>query len=142
MKKIVFCNGCFDLLHIGHMRLFEYASNLGEYVFVAINSDSWIQKYKGNKRPILNQNIRKEMIEHLKWVDKVVIFDTEKELDNLIITIQPDYLVKGIEYKGHDSVKKHYKSLSRHGGQIAFCDSSILDYSTTKIVDKILETFN
>ena len=81
MVKKVFVNGCFDLLHRGHLELFEYAKSLGDHLTVGIDSDSRVKELKGNHRPINTQDDRKFMLESLKWVDEVRVFDCDMELE-------------------------------------------------------------
>jgi len=104
-KKIVFTNGCFDILHPGHLRLFEWAKSRGDVLFVAINSDSSIKRLKGPSRPINNEHIRAEMILNLKPVDFVVVFGNNSEENDtpleLIKKIKPDILVKGGDWAGN-----------------------------------------
>ena len=75
--KTIFTNGCFDILHIGHIKLFEYASSLGDKLIVGLNSDSSIRRLKGEKRPINKQEDRKIILESIKYIDKVLIFEEE-----------------------------------------------------------------
>lgn len=96
-NKIGLCTGCFDVLHIGHVRLLEYAKNLCDELIVGINSDSSIKKLKGNDRPINSEEIRKEFLLGLKYVDHVEIF-CEDTPSMLIKQIQPDIFVKGYDY--------------------------------------------
>lgn len=96
--KIIFTNGCFDILHIGHVRLLEYAKSLGDYLIVGLNSDESIKKLKGEKRPINNQEDRKEILKSLKPVDEVLIFNEQTPLE-LIKKIKPKIVVKGGDYK-------------------------------------------
>ena len=131
-KKIVFTNGCFDLLHIGHIRYLEQAAALGDVLIVGINSDSSVQKLKGPTRPIQNENDRAEILASLKAVDHTVMF-TESTPYNLISRVLPDILVKGGDWTidqivGSDLVlanKGQVKSL-------LFIDGK----STTKIIEK------
>ena len=131
-KKIVFTNGCFDLLHIGHVRYLEQAATLGDVLIVGINSDASVQKLKGPTRPIQNENDRAEILASLKAVNHTVIF-TEDTPYNLISKIVPDVLVKGGDWTvdqivGSDVVlanKGQVKSL-------LFIDGK----STTKIIEK------
>jgi D-beta-D-heptose 7-phosphate kinase/D-beta-D-heptose 1-phosphate adenosyltransferase len=96
-NKIIFTNGCFDVLHIGHIRLLNYCSSFG-YVIVGLNSDKSVRDIKGPDRPINNQFLRKEFLENLSSVGKVIIFDqpTPKLLIN---EIKPDLIVKGGDYE-------------------------------------------
>lgn len=96
MKKI-FVNGTFDILHPGHLRLLNYAKSLGDYLLVAIDTDSRVKRLKGDLRPINNQHIRKEMLLGLKPVDEVVFFNTEEELCTYISNCS--IIVKGSDHK-------------------------------------------
>lgn len=127
--KTVFTNGCFDIIHIGHLKLLEFCKKQGNFVVVGINSDNSIKRLKGTDRPINNQNDRMEMLKSLKYVDEVVIFDEDTPY-NLINLIKPDIIVKGGDYKKETVV----------GNDLA--EVIIFDYlngySTTNIINKIL----
>jgi len=97
MKKI-FVNGTFDVLHLGHLALLEYAKSLGDDLTVAIDSDDRVRAIKGNGRPINNQNERGALLAKNRDVDKVVVFDTDEDLIDLIKN--SDVMVKGTDYKG------------------------------------------
>ena len=97
MKKI-FTNGCFDILHVGHIRLFEFAKSLGDYLIVGINSDRSIRILKGKGRPIIYQEYRKEILESIKHIDEVIIFNQLNPY-TLIKYLEPDILVKGEDWK-------------------------------------------
>lgn len=104
-KKVIFTNGCFDVLHRGHVELLKYCSSYGS-VIVGLNSDKSVRRLKGEKRPVNNQEDRKFMLESLIFVDKVIVFDEDTPY-NLIERIMPDIIVKGGDYKplevvGHD----------------------------------------
>ncbi len=101
MQKI-FTNGCFDIIHRGHLELFKYCKTLG-YVIVGLNSDASVKTLKGESRPINNQDDRKLLLESLKYIDEVHIFDEETPL-NLIKEIKPNYIVKGGDYKDKEVV--------------------------------------
>ncbi|MEK9746089.1 MAG: D-glycero-beta-D-manno-heptose 1-phosphate adenylyltransferase [Pelagibacteraceae bacterium] len=96
-KKIVFTNGCFDILHVGHIRLLNDAKKLGDILVVGINSDSSVKKLKGENRPVNIESDRKTLLESLKSVDYVFTFDEDNPL-NLIKKIRPNILVKGGDY--------------------------------------------
>ncbi len=98
----VFTNGCFDILHIGHVRCLEYAKKQGDYLIVGLNSDTSVKKLKGKDRPFNTQSLRKEMLEALRCVDEVIIFEEDTPY-NLIFKIKPDIIVKGGDYT-HDEV--------------------------------------
>ena len=93
-KKLVFTNGCFDILHIGHVKYLEEAKSLGDILVVGLNSDSGVKRLKGPERPIQNENDRAEILNALRAVDHVCLFDEDTPLE-LIKTLRPDILVKG-----------------------------------------------
>lgn len=127
MRK-VFVNGTFDIIHLGHLALFNYAKSLGDFLLVAIDSDKRVKQLKGNDRPINNQIERKTLLENLKAIDEVQIFDTDQELIDIIATC--DAMVKGSDYIGKPIVGEHVCK------QIIFFDR-INGYSTTKKIQSI-----
>ena len=102
-KKVVFTNGCFDLLHRGHVECLRKAKSYGDVLIVGLNSDSSVRKIKGDKRPILPQGDRAEILASLEMVDYVVIFSQETPLD-LITSLVPDVLAKGGDYRKDEIV--------------------------------------
>ena len=124
MNKIVFTNGCFDILHRGHFELLQYCKSLGTVV-VGLNSDQSVKKLKGPSRPFNSQEDRKFALESCKNVDKVIIFEEDTPY-NLIKNIQPDIIVKGGDYKKNNVV----------GNDIAEVRifTFVNGYSTTKIL--------
>jgi rfaE bifunctional protein nucleotidyltransferase chain/domain len=102
-KKIVFTNGCFDLLHVGHLRYLEQAREEGDLLVLGLNSDRSVRELKGETRPLLPQEERAEMMAALSMVDYIVIFDERTPL-NLIKELRPDILVKGGDWKREDIV--------------------------------------
>jgi D-beta-D-heptose 7-phosphate kinase/D-beta-D-heptose 1-phosphate adenosyltransferase len=128
LPKKVFINGTFDIIHLGHLALFNYAKSLGDFLLVAIDSDKRVKQLKGNDRPINNQIERKTLLENLKAVDEVQIFDTDQELIDIIATC--DVMVKGSDYIGKPIVGEHVCK------QIIFFDR-INGYSTTKKIQSI-----
>ncbi len=129
-KKIVFTNGCFDLLHQGHVFSLDFAAEQGDYLIVGLNSDNSIKRLKGKNRPIQNQNTRYENLKNLKNVDLVIIFDDDTPED-LIKEIKPNILVKGKDYNKKEVVGKNY--VESYGGKLVF--SPILSgFSTTNII--------
>lgn len=94
----VWTNGCFDVLHIGHIKLFEYARSLGDQLIVGIDSDTRVSSLKGPQRPVNNQEHRKIMLEALRYIDKVYIFNDEQELSRLVQENSVDYIVVGDDY--------------------------------------------
>lgn len=103
VKKIVFTNGCFDILHRGHIELLKFCQGLGDKVVVGLNSDESVKRLKGSSRPINNQEDRAELLKSLKYVDEVVVFD-ELTPYNLIKKVMPDFIVKGGDYSPEDVV--------------------------------------
>ena len=106
-EKIVFTNGCFDIIHTGHIKYLEKAKSLGDILVVGINSDLSVKKLKGPQRPINNQNDRSEIIAALDCVDYVVIFN-EQTPEKLLSEIRPSILVKGGDYKKEEVVGSEY----------------------------------
>ncbi len=101
--KKVFTNGCFDILHRGHIELLSYCKELGETVIVGINSDASVKRLKGSNRPINCQEDRKLLLESLKFVDKVIVFEEDTPY-NLIKNVMPDLIVKGGDYNPKEVV--------------------------------------
>lgn len=131
-KKIVFTNGCFDLLHIGHVRYLQEARSLGDALVVGVNSDESVKRLKGPTRPVQNENDRAEILAALAAVDFTVIF-TEDTPENLIQKVRPDILVKGGDWKIDQIVGAPF--VMSYGGQVMslqFVDGK----STTKIIEK------
>ena len=131
-KKIVFTNGCFDLLHVGHVRYLKQAKSLGDVLVVGINTDASVQKLKGPTRPIQNESDRAEILASLKAVDHTVLFSEETPL-KLIEAIKPDYLVKGGDWKINQIVGSDF--VLSYGGKVQslqFIDGR----STTAIISK------
>ncbi len=129
-KKIVTCNGAFDILHPGHIKFLKEAKKQGEVLIVGVNSDSSVKQNKGPLRPLNNQKNRAKMLASLEFVDYVVIFD-EKDPRNLISIIKPDVHVNGDEY-GKDCIEAEV--VRGHGGRIHLV-KNYKGLSTTKIVD-------
>ena len=107
-KKIVWVNGTFDVLHIGHIKLFEFAKAQGEYLIVGIDSDERIKELKGPTRPINKQEFRKEFLLAIKYIDEVRIFNTSEELSLMISEIVPDVAVWGEEYRNKRKIGSLY----------------------------------
>jgi rfaE bifunctional protein nucleotidyltransferase chain/domain len=104
--KTIFTNGCFDILHKMHVKLFEFCKSRGDKVIVGLNSDSSVKRLKGEERPIFNQEDRKTILEAIAYIDEVIIFNEDTPYE-LIKKINPDEIVKGGDYKpeevaGHD----------------------------------------
>lgn len=132
-KKIVFTNGCFDILHIGHIRYLQEAAKLGDILIVGLNSDESVRRLKGPERPINSENDRAEMLASLGFVDYVTIFEDDTPLE-LINTIQPDILVKGGDYVPEEVVGREV--VEKRGGKLVLLPF-IEGRSTTRIIEKI-----
>ena len=133
-KKIVFTNGCFDLLHLGHIDYLSKAKDCGDVLLVGINTDRSVKMLgKGSNRPITDENARATIIAALHFVDAVVLFDEETPYE-LIKTVQPDVLVKGSDYLAEDIVG--YDVVKEKGGKVITIDF-LPGYSTTEIIRKI-----
>jgi D-beta-D-heptose 7-phosphate kinase/D-beta-D-heptose 1-phosphate adenosyltransferase len=135
--KKVFVNGCFDLLHEGHIRFLQAAKTNCEFLLVGINSDESVRRTKGSARPILNQDERKSALLSLGWVDEVHIFE-ENDPTNLIESLCPDRVIKDIYYLNHDMPE--IQIIKRLNIDLAFIDCYV-DISTTKIIDIILRRY-
>lgn len=132
-KKIVFTNGCFDILHVGHIRYMQEAAKLGDILIVGLNSDASVKRLKGPERPVNNQDDRAEMLSSLEFVDYVVVFDEDTPYE-LIKKIQPDVLVKGGDYNPDNVVGKDI--VEARGGELILLDF-VEGKSTTNIINKI-----
>lgn len=132
-KKIVFTNGCFDILHVGHKRYLQQAATLGDILVVGVNSDASVRRLKGPTRPVNNEQDRAEMLSALGFIDYVVIFDEDTPYE-LIKKIKPDVLVKGGDYKPEEVVGKDI--VEARGGRLELI-SFVEGKSTTNIIRKI-----
>lgn len=131
--KVVFTNGCFDILHLGHLAYLGKASELGNKLIIGLNTDASVKRLKGANRPINNEQARALMLAHLAIVDAVVLFEEDTPY-GLIQSINPDVLVKGADYKveeivGHDIVLEN-------GGVVIPIDL-LEGFSTTNIIEKM-----
>jgi D-beta-D-heptose 7-phosphate kinase/D-beta-D-heptose 1-phosphate adenosyltransferase len=131
----VFVNGCFDILHKGHIELFKYAKSLGDVLIVGIDSDERIKQHKGNDRPINNYDTRRTILLALKYIDEVYIFDSDKELTDLIKNVKPDIMVVGSDWKDKNVIG------SEHAKDVKFFER-IPEYSTTKTIQSIVNRGN
>ncbi len=132
-QKIVFTNGCFDILHHGHIDYLSKAKSLGDILIVGLNTDSSVRRIKGKNRPLNSETARAAMLAALRFVDAVVLFN-EDTPEELIKTVLPDILVKGSDYKkddiiGHDLVTKN-------GGEVLTIEL-VPEISTTAIIEKL-----
>jgi len=137
-KKVVFTNGVFDILHIGHLTYLEEARGLGDVLIVGVNSDRSVKTNKGDKRPINPEKNRAEMLLGLKFVDFTVIFD-EKTPENLLDLLKPDIHVKGGDYKKEDLPETEI--VEKNGGEVKIL-SFVDNISTTEIINKIIDVYS
>ena len=128
--KRVFVNGCFDILHPGHIELLKFARSLGDTLTVAIDSDDRVSELKGPNRPVNKSDTRAAMLSAIRYVDDVIVFCSEAELDMLIRDYCPDVMVVGSDYKERKVVG------SEHAGLLKFFDK-IDGFSTTKTIKDI-----
>lgn len=133
--KIVFTNGCFDILHAGHIDYLSKAADLGDVLIVGLNNDNSVKKIKGEKRPINDEKSRAIILASLSFVNAVILFE-EQTPYNLIKYIQPDILVKASDYKAEDVVG--YDILKATGGEVKIIDF-LPGYSTSLIEDRIIK---
>jgi len=132
-KKIVFTNGCFDILHLGHIEYLTQAADLGGILLIGLNSDASVKAIKGPDRPFNNEEARAIILASLSFVDGLIIFDEETPYE-LIKLVKPDILVKGADYSveqiaGHDIVQEH-------GGEVITIPLTE-GYSTTDLIARI-----
>jgi D-glycero-beta-D-manno-heptose 1-phosphate adenylyltransferase len=132
-KKVVFTNGCYDILHPGHIRLLEQARSLGDALILALNSDASVARMKGPKRPLINEDLRAALASQLEAVDAVTFFgeDTPREL---IAEILPDVLVKGADWSHFVAGREEVEAA---GGEVKLVPLEA-GYSTTATVEEIL----
>ena len=131
LTKKVFVNGTFDVLHFGHIELLNYAKSLGDFLYVGIDSDERVKQLKGPSRPIHNQENRKFLLENLKAVNRVLLFNTDEELTELVKIIKPDIMVVGSDYQNKRVIGSEYAK------ELKFFER-IDEYSTTKIIQGII----
>lgn len=137
-KRIVFTNGCFDLLHVGHVKYLQKARRLGDLLVLGLNSDDSIRRLKGPNRPLIGEQERAHILAALSCVDFVVLFDEDTPLD-LIRMLRPDILVKGGDYTPETVVGREI--VESYGGRIALID--LVDgRSTTNIIERILDRYD
>jgi D-beta-D-heptose 7-phosphate kinase/D-beta-D-heptose 1-phosphate adenosyltransferase len=134
-EKVVFTNGCFDILHVGHVRYLGEAKKLGDVLIVALNSDASVRKIKGVKRPVLPEDERAEILASLSMVDYVIIFEDETPLA-LIESLKPDVLVKGGDWEIENVVGR--EAVRDGGGKIEIIPV-VKGASTTNIIEKIIK---
>ena len=128
-QQVGFVNGCFDVLHIGHIEMLRYAKSLCDHLVVAIDTDDRVKQAKGPTRPFNTQNDRQHMLMALKAVDEVMIFSTDEELVSLIKQCEPDIMVVGSDWENKRVIG------SEHAKELKFY-RKIDGYSTTKILER------
>ena len=126
--KIVWTNGCFDILHVGHIELFKYASSLGDALIVGIDSDRKVAEAKGPTRPFNSQTDRMKILRAIKYIDDIIIFDSTEELSETIRKVSPDIMVIGSDWEGKKVIGQE------HTKELKFFDR-IDGYSTTSILE-------
>jgi D-beta-D-heptose 7-phosphate kinase/D-beta-D-heptose 1-phosphate adenosyltransferase len=127
----VFVNGTFDILHIGHLELLNYAKSLGTYLVVAIDSDNRVTEKKGSDRPFNKIDNRIALLSNLKAVDKVLVFNTDFELESIIEQYNPDIMIVGSDWKDRTVIGSEYAK------KVVFFDR-IIDESTTKTIENYI----
>jgi rfaE bifunctional protein nucleotidyltransferase chain/domain len=133
-KKVVFTNGCYDILHPGHVRLLEAARSLGDILILALNTDNSVQRLKGLSRPILHEDTRAQIAMNLEAVDAVTFFDEDTPRE-LIAEVLPDFLVKGADWSHFIAGREEVEAA---GGQVLALPLEP-GYSTTNLVQQILD---
>ena len=131
MKK-VFVNGTFDVLHRGHLKLLNYAKSLGDFLYVAIDTDDRVKEKKGSSRPVNTLNERLFMLENRKSVDCALYFSSDESLEALVKSIKPDIMVVGSDWKGKSVIGSYYSA------ELKFFDR-IDEYSSTQIIQSIID---
>jgi len=132
-EKIAFTNGCFDIIHKGHIKMLAHVADLGDKLIIGLNSDLSIQTLKGANRPIIHEDSRAFLLASLSFVDAVILFSEETPI-NLINTLNPDILAKGGDYKVENIVGN--KIVQQNGGQVIIVPF-IDGFSSSKIIKKI-----
>jgi rfaE bifunctional protein nucleotidyltransferase chain/domain len=135
-EKIVFSNGCFDILHRGHVEYLAQAADLGQRLVIGLNTDASVRRLKGQERPLQDEVGRSLVMASLKFVDAVILFDEETPYD-LIKAIRPDFLVKGNDYKPEEIVG--YDIVTANGGEVVTI-KLVEGYSTTSVVNRMKKT--
>lgn len=131
--KIIFTNGCFDLIHLGHLEILARSADLGDKLIVGINSDVSIKKIKGNSRPIIEEGSRAKQLAAIEFIDAVILFNEDTPY-NLINILKPDVLTKGGDYKKNDIVGNQL--INKEQGEVVIIPLT-QGYSTTSILEKI-----
>jgi len=127
ISKIVWTNGCFDILHRGHIELFRYAKSLGDWLVVGIDTDERVRASKGDSRPFNTIEDRVAMLESIRHIDEIRVFDSNEELDTQVLLSRAEIMVVGSDYREKEVIG------SRHAQEVVFFDR-IGDHSTTRIL--------
>ena len=136
-EKIVFTNGCFDLLHIGHIRYLYKAKEFGSILIVALNSDKSVKDLKGENRPIIKEKERAELLSALEMIDYITIFD-DLTCKNIIKKLKPDIYVKGGDYT--KETLPEWSVVTEYGGEVRLV-KEIKGQSTTSLIEKIAKIY-
>jgi len=128
VKKIIWTNGCFDILHRGHIEMFKYAKSLGDYLIVGVDSDKKVKLDKGEDRPINTLDDRIHVLNSIKYIDMVLSFKSTEDLERMIKYWSPTVMVIGSDWKGKKVIGQEY------AGKVDFFDR-IEGYSTTKMLE-------
>lgn len=131
--KVVFSNGCFDILHLGHVEYLAKAAAFGDKLIIGVNTDASVRRLKGKSRPVNPEIARAKLLAALAFVDAVVLFEEDTPLD-LISSLVPNILVKGSDYKPEDIVG--YDVVTKHGGEVKTIDLT-QGFSTTATINKV-----
>jgi D-beta-D-heptose 7-phosphate kinase / D-beta-D-heptose 1-phosphate adenosyltransferase len=138
-KKIVWTNGCYDILHAGHVLYLQAAKNQGDILILGLNSDASVQKTKGSQRPIVNEKERAIVLAGLSCVDYIIIFDDDSPLE-LIAALRPDVYAKGGDYTIDTINQDERRLVESYGGRIALLPG-VPGMSTTTVIDRVLQAY-
>jgi len=136
-KRVVLANGCFDLIHVGHIRYLKESKKRGDILVVALNSDSSVRKLKGKGRPVLSENQRGEIISSLSFVDYITFF-SEQKVERVLMTLKPNVHAKGSDYSV-DTVPER-DTVKEYGGEIAITGGPKIK-STSEVIEEIAARF-
>ena len=128
--KTIWTNGCFDILHRGHVELFRYAKSLGDYLVVGIDEDERVKQSKGDTRPINTVDDRRTVLESIRYIDEVVTFSKDSELEKCVLNSGASIMVIGSDYRGKRVIGSQYVD------EVKFFNR-LFEYSTTKIVNNL-----
>ena len=137
-QRIVLANGCFDLIHVGHIRYLKESKEKGDILVVALNSDSSVRTLKGKGRPILNENERAEIVSSFSFVDYITFFE-EQNVEKVLLTLIPDIHAKGSDYTKETVPEK--KTVKEYGGTIAITGGPKIK-STSQLIEEIASKIN